>query len=362
MSASLLVQYSEKRQGKCVPEQDSPKEELTLDYLNTLVEHSRTLENGLAKLQNSGTTDVNTLYEAKTASDHFTRLVQQLVNQVPITSKPVPGSTRAGDVFNIPELLEHILLELEPHQILVAQQTNRQWCGTVNSSIKLEQKLGLSADSSGHFYSAFDYIKTSDVGPHRPSLGLGSLTSTDVAIWKYEKQMLGGVEEHMLLVGRTPTPGLFCKSRARSSPHRTCFGAPKLDTQHTFMVEVKGAVQTCGVGKRYRSMLLCQPPIKAAKVKIAVRDGTILGWKRPLFSENGLTLGHLLDAIAGHSMTEHEEVETVTLEHVIELKDTDPIMIARKKEFDAAVVRKAEADKRKAEAGKKFTLRLGPPR
>lgn len=51
MSASLLVQYSEKRQRQCVPEQDSPKQELTLDYLNTLVEHGRILESSLTKLQ-----------------------------------------------------------------------------------------------------------------------------------------------------------------------------------------------------------------------------------------------------------------------------------------------------------------------
>lgn len=254
----------------------------------------------------------------------------------------MPGSTRAGDVFNTPELLEHILLGLEPHHILVAQQTNKQWCDTVNMSIKLKQKLGLSADPSGHFYSAFDYRAAPAVRP--PLLGLGLGTTVDSAMRAYE--------ERQRRIGETPLSGLICKGWARV--FRCDPRAPKLDKEHMFMVKVERAVQERGVGKRYRSMLLCQPPIKEALIEIAViKQDWEIHRTTTIVAKNGITLGDLLDVIAKHSKADGEELETVTFKHSIKLKDTDPIMKARKKEFDAAVARKAEANnKREAEAGK----------
>ncbi|USW53653.1 Putative F-box-like domain superfamily protein [Septoria linicola] len=50
-------------------------------------------------------------------------------------------SSAAQRTFNVAELLEMILLELPPRDVLLAQRVNKQWQGAITASLKLQQLL-----------------------------------------------------------------------------------------------------------------------------------------------------------------------------------------------------------------------------
>ncbi|KAI7313279.1 hypothetical protein KC315_g11731 [Hortaea werneckii] len=66
------------------------------------------------------------------------------------------SAVKAQQVFDIPELLEMILLKLPPGSILAAQQACQTFSALITSSPKIQHHLGLKADSHSKFSSCFN--------------------------------------------------------------------------------------------------------------------------------------------------------------------------------------------------------------
>lgn len=209
---------------------------------------------------------------------------------------------KANEVFGIAELLEKILLELDPREILIAQQTNKTSRDTINDSIVLKRRLGISPDPTGHVSSPFSAF------PAR-------------------------------------FPGLSCDVGYRDwYPDNDRTGP---DTTYTISITLNSPVPR--VGSRYRSMLLCQPFVENSSLFLKV-VGYGFQTERSTIKVNALgpTVGNLLDAITSHWAFRSEKkrkgaADFVTFTQTVELKEDDPIMIARKKEWKGKCARKAES-------------------
>ena len=300
MSASLLVQYGEKRRGKCfTSDLTGTTLELTHDYIQTFMDHSRTLDNSLEALLDTELTSsgLNALDTAKTASTYLKQLVEDLWLQIPITSKPTPkAALKATEVFGVPELLECILLKLGTHDILTAQQTNKDFRDAVNDSVKLKWKLGLEPDPSGHTYSPF----------HKLVKICPTIFQTS------ENECF---------------PGIKFESR-------TCHYGPKVDNDYPVMVRFARSYIPKTVGSRYRAMLMFQPPVKELELSVLVRKSNATArMNHRITKEDGITLGDILDAM-NMNATPEKEGKIVTFKHKFVLKDSDPIMVARRLAFE----------------------------
>ncbi|KAI7371518.1 hypothetical protein KC354_g475 [Hortaea werneckii] len=73
------------------------------------------------------------------------------------------SAAKAQQVFDIPELLEMILLKLPPRSIFAAQQVCQTFSALITSSPKIQHHLGLKADLQSNFSTCF----------HERSFGLG---------------------------------------------------------------------------------------------------------------------------------------------------------------------------------------------
>lgn len=60
-------------------------------------------------------------------------------------------TTAAQKVFAIPELLEAVLLELPPYDLLMSQKVNKEFKATVERSSRIQQKLFLKSRFSSHW-------------------------------------------------------------------------------------------------------------------------------------------------------------------------------------------------------------------
>ncbi|KAI7534877.1 hypothetical protein KC331_g12319 [Hortaea werneckii] len=66
------------------------------------------------------------------------------------------SAAKAQQVFDIPELLEMILLKLPPSSIFAAQQACQTFSALITSSPKIQHHLGLKADPQSNFSTCFN--------------------------------------------------------------------------------------------------------------------------------------------------------------------------------------------------------------
>lgn len=299
----------------------------------TVRNHSHGLQQVLSKLRDSSAT-------AALTADATIGLVNQLQNNAdgikgyladilgPEFTAGVAtaaSSAKARKVFGTNELLEMILLQLHPRQVLVAQRVNKSFEALILSSPKVLFHLGLRADPTSAFVTPFDSFDDGwsmirvHVNTHQfyPPMALRQL---ELSPYEYEV-----------------SASIYHLSTPPNLPQ---------------------------LGDRCRSILICQPPIfqMEASVTCCNRDlhnwipatavtATGLDYPEPVRSTTGTTIGDLLDATkqlwARHRTCAHAQ----HLDHdregfvmvqprfhgPLRLKTGDPIMQtyqAHRKQFD----------------------------
>ena len=160
------------------------------------------------------------------------------------------------DVLGTAELFDHIMEHLHPRDIFNFMQTNRGADDAVCNSTRVQRDLALQPDPAGDFHSYF----TEGAESMGPQIALQNLVleSTEIAHLNFHVRLrrLDGVQ--------------------------------------------------LSVGKRCRSMLICQPPIKELNIRSSDIEHWDHNWSeatvlvdgyapRSISSESGITVGHVLD-------------------------------------------------------------------
>lgn len=241
---------------------------------------------------------------------HIDTLLREVIGEESYTAQcPAHATGLAQQVFDVPELLEMILVNLSIEELLAAQFINRQFRDAVNSSTKLQRKLSLLPHTSKDFYAPF--------------------------------------EENV-------APGFYFYSRASQEDLLTdlqVLREPIGTERWPEAMQAKFDPELPKIGDRCRRMLVFQPPIKEVRVlttccarwsarhtDIQMKDSDIVR------NEDGITVGDLLDAAS--ALKEHHsqcvwadselhdpetgvvEVQTV-FETAYPMRRDDPIITAR---------------------------------
>lgn len=178
-----------------------------------------------------------------------------LVQSVPpVARKPAGTAEVVSKVFAIPELLERILLYLNPVDLLRIQQVDHLFFNAILGSMKLQSKMGLMAQKNGHVSAptaSFDTERFSCFCEMYSSLSRDVLDDNDVVL---------------------------------KAGFSDVFNPPNL-------------------GSRARAMLICQPPLKSMSVHTRCCHPT-WSWSNsdddldPITSDSGISMGDLVDAHA----------------------------------------------------------------
>lgn len=195
----------------------------------------------------------------KAISNIDTLLRDVIVAEIYTEQCPAHAKGLAQQVFNVPELLETILVNLTMEELLAAQFINRQFRDAVNGSTRLQRKLSLLPHSSEDFYAPF-------VENEVP----GFYFNSDVA---QEAQF---VDDR---VGRDKS--------TNSSGSWSC------------IMQAWFAIDLPKVGSRCRGMLVFQPSVREVAAfptccHSRLRHQVI----EEVYNEDGITVGDLLDAAA----------------------------------------------------------------
>lgn len=230
--------------------------------------------------------------------------------------RPKPATAgsaeKARQVFAIPELLEQIALSMHPIYVLDFMQTDRGAYDIISNSSAVQRHMNLLPDQNSFFRSFFNISEVGficDIRPRAPIPASGSLARHAKAI-----------NLDLFTVGAAFLP----------MPPR--------------------------LGKRVRSMLICQPPIKEMHVKVTCcsKPGQSLAQSlhpgkleapQPILSATGITVDDLYDAtrelVKAHRLCpwaelhEHDDDGYVRVnprfQAKIQLRDDDPLLIAHRK-------------------------------
>ena len=216
-------------------------------------------------------------------------------------------SDLAIKVFDMPELLEHILSFLATDELWSAFSVNSTFQQTIEGSVKLMRKLGLLADHKAHFFAPVK--RRSDLRY------FGSFHFVDATDW-------------------VPRP-IKNKTPESSIP---------------ITIECRPSYPVYAIGERRASSLVTQPPVRKLAVYTKCCTQSAYGSRsRPptetLVSKDGITLGQIHDVVTrlqkehklcpDASAYQHDEegfVETtVTFEGFLELDPKDPALTGWKK-------------------------------
>ena len=291
-----------------------------LETLRKLISAPTPSTSQLANLVNSLQQDANgiTSFLAKTAGIAVKAVA------------PTEASTaKAQKVFHTPELLEMILLELQPQHVLVAQQVTKTFDSLISTSPKLQHHLGLRPNPESSFAAP------------RCINGWGHFTCSP----------------------KDCASSIFSWSRSQQQSER---GPNDLEICASFSTKLPR------LGDRCRSMLICQPPVYEMEVKTTCCNrysfgvfslapqnalATELDAPKPLRSKTGITIGDLLDATeevckkhrtCPHAQTyDHDDkgfvVVSPAFKGTVRLKDDDPTLRAQRSREEKARDRNAKA-------------------
>ncbi|KAK5127048.1 hypothetical protein LTR85_008407 [Meristemomyces frigidus] len=288
--------------------------------------HHQGLQDGLKKLRalTNGavlpTEQIDTLLnQLQDQADGIKAYLTESLGQVFAAGAATEESTaKAQEVFNSPELLEMIMMQLHPRHILVAQRVNKTFEALISTSPKVQQYLGLRADATSAFATAFrNYMD-----------GWPSFTCRSA--------------QDMFSFGYSPL-------RRETEPDPDAF-----EIRASFSPWTSSAASLPKLGDRCLSMLVCQPPIFEMQACVSCCDRhRYLGHPfppdvkdpEPLRSKTGITVGDVLKAtsqlIDRHrtcphaSQWDHDEHGLVNVspsfKGVLRLKDSDPSLRAQQK-------------------------------
>lgn len=230
-------------------------------------------------------------------------------------SQPNEASTaKAQQVFQVPELLEMILLKLPPKSIFAAQQVCQTFSALISSSSKIQHYLGLKADLHCNFSTCFDKHSLSLWGGFqcRPEFDLSH-------------RRLDWLRRRIHTNSSEPEPqSNTLEVTAKFSPHSKL---PRL-------------------GKRCQSMLICQPPVYEMEATTACCNdrarrrlpGALPPVPVSIKSKTGITVGDILTASRGlwreHRLCAYADTSDLdeegyvkvrpSFKALIHLKDGDP--------------------------------------
>lgn len=293
--------------------------------VHELLEQNLKLKQSMATLRNAphGTLIQDSslqeaISSADTAMSSIDPHITSLWNQIPAQQKPIMHNNNAAQaVFDIPELLELILLKLPVKDILRAQGVSHGWKDQFKTSINLQQALCLKP--AFNYYSPFDTVHPRD----------------EPNSW----------------------PGMTYRS-SRWSPYNSegPLQARPVDNDMKFQICVDLTGSTFTLGKTCLAMFLCQPPPKEATIYAESSSDIFdpapmvhLKTKLLLKSADGLTVGDLCNGAAdlsSYTMGKLDKAEDeynmdfnthkMYLEAVVKLADNDPIMTLRREAAERA--------------------------
>ena len=239
---------------------------------------------------------------------------------------PADSDHLAQKVFNIPELLELILIKLDVRDLLVVQQVNRPFFNAVETSIKIQRKLCLQKDPKSHHQTPFQCPSANSF------------------------------------------PGFSCNSTARNVAGRQTKADGTSDEEVTAMF-----AQKVKIGSRIKQMLICQPPVQDMEVfALCCRHMPYMPDRREypmpsgaitsISKAGGLTVGDL-HRVAMKIMEEHRLCPNATLhahhdsgevnvcvyfQGRVTLNADDPVL--KEREMDAAKkAQRVQEDKERSE-------------
>lgn len=236
-------------------------------------------------------------------------------------AQPQPDESIAHRVFDVPELLELILLELPIPDIMNFQQVNRTARDAINASPMLQRALSLRADSA-------------DSPLRAPFSDLYS----------------------------TFTGGFSCghTTRYRRQPRRLSLASDEMPVAAEF---VSLGSRLPVIGTRWRRMFVLQPPIHemSATVSCCTISRTRMD-PQIITSETGITIGDLHDAAqklwnehrqcTNAGMLQHDEdglvKVQVTFTTKVKLGPNEPFLLERQKRAARAAARSEEVQERNA--------------
>ena len=120
--------------------------------IQAALEQQKALEQALAKLRVQAATDHSeavaaSLQQAETSALAVRSFLNFCIEDIPIASRPSAGSSvKAQQVFDTPELLEHILLDLPVRLLISAPLVNRTFASTGYNSQYIQRRLVLRPD------------------------------------------------------------------------------------------------------------------------------------------------------------------------------------------------------------------------
>ncbi|KAK3661702.1 hypothetical protein LTR56_000191 [Elasticomyces elasticus] len=241
----------------------------------------------------------------------------------PLATLPSEHSGRLAEkVFGIPELAEMILLQLSTADLIQAMQTCKTLAEAINSpqaSPKILTRLGLRPHPNSRWFSIFT-ARISDM----------------------EARTLKGYPQHVekaQLVRR-----FFCDSLTTKTAWNRAIGSGNITVRAKFTEGRDWRQMPLPVvGSRFRSMLICQPPIKEMSVLASCCRRlytTETAEAAPKISNaTGLTVGDFYNATVDHAQrhmgcvhaySNHHDEETgkvdatITFEGLLQLQPGDP--------------------------------------
>ncbi|KAK4507216.1 hypothetical protein PRZ48_000951 [Zasmidium cellare] len=205
----------------------------------------------------------NELARAKDSADQICGFFNSCWDQVPVAHRPSAQSAIvAQKVFALPELLELILADLDLYDALRAQQVSRVWRDGINSSVKMQRAMGLRTDDGADFFTPLSH-------DHESS--------------PWDRTFPGVCFEQMR--------GAFDPFNATQEGN----------VVRSLAVGIHVSTSTpLSVGARCRRILICQPPLKRATVRvdhycIHHRCSPIM-FEYEIASDDGIRVRDVLDA------------------------------------------------------------------
>lgn len=293
--------------------------------IQAALEQQKALEQALAKLRVQAATDHSeavaaSLQQAETSALAVRSFLNFCIEDIPIASRPSAGSSvKAQQVFDTPELLEHILLDLPVRLLISAPLVNRTFASTCYNSQYIQRRLGLRPD---------------------PNASLTTTFYSPLEFWTFHCTINAGRSQGDSSISTKGTK--YYISARFGSYARNDQWLPKL-------------------GTRVRTMLICQPPVNKIKAYLNCccppKERSWMGsattrarrtTPETLRSQSGITVGDLYDAAErlakehalcpfaeGFQINEDGIVDVcVTFEAVVYLPETDPLVIEKRKEME----------------------------
>ncbi|KAK5691475.1 hypothetical protein LTR97_011468 [Elasticomyces elasticus] len=307
-------------------DQCSPVATVNTDELIDVLKYQLRLARGLMGLKHPANTADNGAALLATCQVNLKLITQFLTNTLefdPLATLPSEYSGELAEkVFGIPELAEMILLQLPTADLFRAMQTCKTLAEARNSpqaSPKILARLGFRPHPNSRWFSIFT-SRISDM----------------------EARTLKGYPQH---VGKNQlVRRFFCDNVATKTAWDRAIGSGNITVRAKFTEGRDWRQMPLPVvGARFRSMLICQPPIKEMSVLASccrrLHTAETAEAAPKISNATGLTVGDLYDATVDHAQRHMECVHaysnhydeetgtvnaTITFEGLLQLQPGDP--------------------------------------